>query len=321
MFTIALTIALTLLLLTVFAIALLIFVPRALPRASVDRLIDQVHALLPHTQCEQCGQPGCRPYATSVINGEAANLCAPGGEPVARAIAELLARPVLMPAVVKPEPSIARIRETECIGCARCIPACPVDAILGAALRMHTVLEAECTGCGLCIAPCPVDCIDLVPVAELQVDVISNNELTGAEIVANTTAAGDIAPLTASPIAAPCINCAACADVCPEHLQPQALFRLLEARNADAAIALGLHACTGCGACDTVCPSRIPLLARFGQGIHDAAAQSAARNVADLAGQRFTRHEQRRIATTREHDRKREQRLAGRASLASTDND
>ena len=60
--------------------------------------------------------------------------------------------------------TVAYIREDECIGCTKCIQACPVDAILGAAKHMHTVIASECTGCDLCIEPCPVDCIDMVPV-------------------------------------------------------------------------------------------------------------------------------------------------------------
>ena len=59
--------------------------------------------------------------------------------------------------------AVALVDEARCIGCARCIDACPVDAIAGAPGYMHTVIAAYCTGCELCLPPCPVDCIDLVP--------------------------------------------------------------------------------------------------------------------------------------------------------------
>ena len=129
-------------------------------------LADRIGALLPQTQCRQCGYPGCRPYAEAVAAGRAGiNQCAPGGEDTIRELAALLGLPFkpLDPAygVTKP-PAVAAIDETLCIGCTLCIKACPVDAIAGAAKLMHTVIAAECTGCELCIPPCPVDCIALV---------------------------------------------------------------------------------------------------------------------------------------------------------------
>lgn len=134
-------------------------------------LIQQVDALLPQTQCGLCGhRDGCLPYAQSIVEGEDANKCVPGGQPVANAIAQLLLRPTLSAEASvwpiqtdgRPQRMKAVIREDECIGCTKCISACPVDAILGAGKLMHTVLTDLCTGCELCIAPCPVDCIDLV---------------------------------------------------------------------------------------------------------------------------------------------------------------
>lgn len=127
-------------------------------------LIQRIDALLPQTQCGKCGHPGCRPYAQGIANGEAINKCPPGGQETIAALAQLLTLPVLeldhgrghAPA------QVAYIREAECIGCTKCIQACPVDAIVGAAKLMHTVLIAECTGCDLCVAPCPVDCIDML---------------------------------------------------------------------------------------------------------------------------------------------------------------
>ncbi len=133
-----------------------------------DPVIDQIDELLPQTQCGQCGFPGCRPYAESIAGGDAINKCPPGGQTTINAIANLLD----VPAPTLDEEhgeatdtkTVAYIREDECIGCTKCIQACPVDAILGAAKLMHTVIADECTGCDLCVEPCPVDCIDMLPV-------------------------------------------------------------------------------------------------------------------------------------------------------------
>ena len=130
-------------------------------------LAEQIERLLPQTQCGQCGYAGCKPYAQALARNEAdINQCPPGGEAGVRALAQLLDRSLkpINPAngIEKPV-VVALIREAECIGCTKCIQACPVDAIVGASKRMHTVLADLCTGCELCIPPCPVDCIDLVP--------------------------------------------------------------------------------------------------------------------------------------------------------------
>lgn len=135
-------------------------------------LIARIDALLPQTQCEKCGHPGCRPYAEAIAAGEVHNKCPPGRQETVDALAQLLHRPAL-PLDAKPEDTIRRvavIREAECIGCTKCIAACPVDAIVGAALQMHTVIADHCTGCDLCLPPCPVDCIDMVVLAEQQFD-------------------------------------------------------------------------------------------------------------------------------------------------------
>ncbi|TLF52882.1 electron transport complex subunit RsxB [Halomonas urmiana] len=131
--------------------------------ASRAELIEAIDALLPQTQCGKCGQPGCRPYAEAIVDGEPINRCPPGGESTVARLAELTGREPLPLAEPAQSPLVAWIREDECIGCTKCIQACPVDAILGAAKRMHTVIAEECTGCELCVAPCPVDCIDLLP--------------------------------------------------------------------------------------------------------------------------------------------------------------
>jgi electron transport complex protein RnfB len=134
-----------------------------------DGLVERINALLPQTQCGQCLYPGCRPYAAAIARGEADfDRCPPGGAATAQAIARLLDRPPRMPdpryGVTKPR-QVAWIDETRCTGCARCLPVCPVDAIVGAPRLMHTVIASQCTGCELCIAPCPVDCIELRVVA------------------------------------------------------------------------------------------------------------------------------------------------------------
>jgi electron transport complex protein RnfB len=129
-------------------------------------VVDQINEILPQTQCGQCGYPGCRPYAEAIAGGEAINRCPPGGDAGIAKLADLLDVEIIPLDEEHGEVSeatvVAHIREDECIGCTKCIQACPVDAILGAAKQMHTVIESECTGCDLCLEPCPVDCIDLV---------------------------------------------------------------------------------------------------------------------------------------------------------------
>jgi len=132
-----------------------------------DPIADQIEELLPQTQCGQCSYPGCRPYAEAIANGEAINKCPPGGESTINALADLLgveATPLDAEHGEENIKKVAFIREAECIGCTKCIQACPVDAILGAAKQMHTVIVSECTGCDLCVEPCPVDCIDMLPI-------------------------------------------------------------------------------------------------------------------------------------------------------------
>lgn len=137
--------------------------------SSCSSLVDRIDALLPQTQCTKCGYDGCRPYAQAIADGAAAiNRCPPGDEAGIAALAALLDTPPLPLDRARGEPGpllVAVIDEAHCIGCTLCIRACPVDAIVGANKRMHTVLADWCTGCDLCVAPCPVDCIEMRPAA------------------------------------------------------------------------------------------------------------------------------------------------------------
>ncbi|MBD9359106.1 RnfABCDGE type electron transport complex subunit B [Methylomonas fluvii] len=130
-------------------------------------LAEQIDALLPQTQCRKCGYQGCRPYAEAIASGEAdINQCPPGGDHGIQLLADLLTVTVkpLNPTFGVHRPlHVAVIDEAACIGCTKCLPPCPTDAILGASKHMHTVIAALCTGCELCIAPCPVNCISMIP--------------------------------------------------------------------------------------------------------------------------------------------------------------
>lgn len=138
-------------------------------RVEGDPLVDKIDAILPQTQCGQCGFPGCRPYAEAIAKGEAdINRCPPGGEAGIKQLAELLGvdpKPLGEGLVSKPK-SVAIIDENTCIGCTLCIQACPVDAIVGASKQLHVIVADRCTGCELCVAPCPVDCISMRIVPE-----------------------------------------------------------------------------------------------------------------------------------------------------------
>ena len=129
--------------------------------------VDDIEKCLPQTQCGLCDYPGCKPYAEAILNGEAAiDHCHPGGEKTLRLLAELLdedAKPYQAKVIEQYEtPQVAVIDKEICIGCTKCLPPCPVDAIVGMRKQMHTVIADVCTGCGLCIEPCPMDCISLV---------------------------------------------------------------------------------------------------------------------------------------------------------------
>ncbi|MFZ2234915.1 MAG: RnfABCDGE type electron transport complex subunit B [Dokdonella sp.] len=148
------------------------------------KLVDRIDALLPQTQCTRCGYPACRPYAEAIADGRAdIDQCAPGGDDGVAALAQLLgvcAKPVDPEYGVEAPATVVVIDEDICIGCTKCIAACPVDAIVGTGKRMHTIIASECTGCELCIPPCPVDCIAIVPIAakpSTRAEVMSRAEL------------------------------------------------------------------------------------------------------------------------------------------------
>ena len=242
---------------------------------ATDDLVEQINQKLPQTQCAQCGYPGCRPYAEAIAAGEQINKCPPGGESTIEVLADFLGREVLpldQSVGEATPPAVAVIQEHECIGCTLCIPACPVDAIIGAQGQMHTVLESACTGCDLCREPCPVDCIDLV--------------------VQDTT------PVPVFPaVQTPCINCGDCAIACPKALQPQLLFWYRE--DTERARDLNLSDCIECRLCDRVCPSDIPLTNIFQVTKLIARREDNAKSAAQVAEARFIARESRQsnIAT------------------------
>lgn len=136
-------------------------------RSNDDPLVEALNRELPQTQCAQCGYPGCRPYAQALASGVAPiNLCPPGGDATIARLAELMGtEPLPLDGALEAPPPdhVARIDEDWCVGCGLCLPACPVDAIVGAHPLMHTVIADVCTGCELCLDPCPMNCIDMVP--------------------------------------------------------------------------------------------------------------------------------------------------------------
>ncbi|AKO44981.1 electron transport complex subunit RsxB [[Haemophilus] ducreyi] len=136
-------------------------------KVEADPIVDQIDAILPQSQCGQCGYPGCKPYAEAIANGDQITKCVPGGQPLVVKIAELMGVDVpSMDNTAVPEVKVALIHEDMCIGCTKCIQACPVDAIIGTNKAMHTVVADLCTGCELCVAPCPTNCIEMIKVKQ-----------------------------------------------------------------------------------------------------------------------------------------------------------
>lgn len=135
-------------------------------KVEADPIVDQIDSILPQTQCGQCGYPGCRPYAEAIANGDDITKCPPGGQAGIEKLADLMGVDVPSAAgeVEDAVKKVAFIHEDMCIGCTKCIQACPVDAIVGGTKALHTVIKSECTGCDLCVSPCPTDCIEMIPI-------------------------------------------------------------------------------------------------------------------------------------------------------------
>lgn len=263
----------------------------------VDTLVDALDALLPQTQCAQCGYPGCRPYAEAMAAGEAVNLCPPGGIETHRALGNLLASSAegrdLPPATTATQQK-AVIDESRCIGCYLCIEACPVDAIIGSHQLMHTVLEDACTGCELCIAPCPVDCISLVST--------DTSASTTQRVFADE-------PQKAAKDANACIRCGRCEQKCPVDLLPQELLWHVAAQEWDLAASKGMDRCIECGLCNPVCPSEIDLVGHFRIARTVLHGREAAELAARLAKERFTARSTRLAQQAAIQAAKRDERL------------
>jgi electron transport complex protein RnfB len=134
-------------------------------RVEANPLVDEIEALMPGSQCGQCGYPGCRPAAEALVAGEAApTLCPPGGRALAEQLANMLSLDLDLSGVKEQVPMVARVDETLCIGCARCFKVCPTDAIVGAQKQIHAVVADACTACNKCVDVCPTECLKLHPV-------------------------------------------------------------------------------------------------------------------------------------------------------------
>ncbi len=254
-----------------------------------DPIVTAIDALLPQTQCAQCGYPGCRPYAEALARSEAAtNLCPPGGTTLFDALNNLLQPDTAVQPPSKVLSLLAVIDESECIGCALCLPPCPVDAIVGAAGQMHTVIDAQCTGCELCVPACPVDCISMLNIpTEIPASPIPIDSGLG------------------------CIACGRCNDSCPLDLPAQSLLSAIENQSTSITAGLDIDRCIECGLCDKACPSAIPLALIFG-----TEKQSRARSVEETAAKanlkaRYEKHTVRLEKAVAQQSDRRAERLEG----------
>ena len=259
-----------------------------------NNLIDEIDSLLPQTQCAQCGYAGCRPYANSIASGESIDLCLPGGPATQQKLSALMQR---IPTTNLPQQqeAIAFINEEKCIGCALCLPACPVDAIAGSKNFIHTIIKSECTGCELCVEACPVDCI----------------EMQNLPVPAPTTSYRK-EPLATNQIA--CINCKQCDGACPANISPHLMHKLILQKDYVTIENHGLSICIECGICDLACPSGIPLTEQFQFAKNQIAqTQSDTEHKTNLSI-RFERHQNRLTKNEEKEKQKRSKRLGTKRS-------
>ena len=249
--------------------------------ANADAVVIAIDAVLPQSQCAQCGYPGCRPYAEAVAGGERLDLCPPGGPRVVAALEALMGRKA-DEVLAEPADIVASIIEKDCIGCALCIDACPVDAIVGASKYLHAVIPERCTGCELCIPACPVDCIELVTRS-------------------NETAVSD----SEHPSPLPCIACGWCEKACPVDLNPQALHVAFETEATDETA----FDCIECTACTRACPSGIDLVGEFRVLKHRQHAERESARRAEAARQHTEARTERLSRQARDQETHRAERL------------
>ena len=270
----------------IFAVASL-WLRHAFHEVSTE-LVDEIDSILPQTQCAQCGYPGCRPYASAIPKGESIDLCIPGGPEVQAQLSNLM-QIIPLTQISSPKEGLAFINEENCIGCALCLPACPVDAIIGAKDYLHTVVADECTGCELCVIACPVDCI----VMEESTRIISKN-CEGRD---------NLEPEQA------CVNCLQCDEACPVNISPLLFHKLASKENYDALEKSDLFNCVEGGICDLNCPSSIGLTNQFKFAKDQVIKNKAERENRTKLLARYERHNERLAARKSTENQARSKRM------------